>query len=154
MTAFVCSFTPVHPTVRCFHVSVRPDNAVKLPHLTWKRCLNVVSMRQVETPTTHVHPSKAPTAKPKLAVDGDSIETSPDQVALLATFVALSLTETVHTVSSVPLNQVIFHLFSAFAAYIFTDFAVGVYHHAVDNYGSADTPIVGCKFISQTNFSR
>jgi len=29
-------------------------------------------------------------------------------------------------------------------SYIFTDFAVGWYHHAVDNYGSENTPIFGC----------
>lgn len=153
MTAFVCSFTSACFTSRSLRLTSQVKIVLKPSAARWKRCTSVVAMQQVKTSTRHdLHP-KAPASKPKFAVDGDTIETTTGQTALLATYVSLSVAETVHIILSVPPNHAILHMIAAFGAYLFTDFAVGVYHHAVDNYGSASTPLVGCKFIYQTSAS-
>lgn len=127
-----------------------------------KRRITIINKQSVETrqvatlssdvkaylQKSNTNAPKAPTAKPKLSVEGDSLETKPEHVAHIIAFVALSVGTTVHTITSVSTELVIPHVTAAVLAYLFTDFAVGVYHHAVDNYGSANTPIVGCKSLS------
>lgn len=89
---------------------------------------------------------KKPGAKPRTAAEGDSLQSTPWQWSLLLSFAGLSLSlfTKVCTDISSP-SQVATTLAAVFSSYVFADLAIGIYHHAVDNYGSADTPVVGCK---------
>lgn len=89
---------------------------------------------------------KIPAAKPQIAADGDSLQSTPWQWSLLLSFAGLSLSlfTKVCTDISSP-SQAATSLATVFTSYVFADLAIGIYHHAVDNYGSADTPVVGCK---------
>lgn len=96
--------------------------------------------------TKHRRQLKKPSAKPKLAAEGDSLESTPYQKSLLALFTATSSALAVHNLLQIASPEEAVANAAALAlSYLFTDFAVGVYHHAVDNYGSAETPIFGCK---------
>lgn len=97
-------------------------------------------------------PYKRPSAKPQLIAEGDSLQSTPVQQLFLTAFVLASLATVAQVCSAIstPLDA-ISDLSAVFAAYNFTDFAVGVYHHAVDNYGSKHTPLVGCKCFTRTH---
>lgn len=89
---------------------------------------------------------KRPTVPPQLAADGDCLITEPFQVAMVSTHFALCAALAIQTVTSIEFINVGPHLVMAGLSYLFSDFTIGLYHHAVDNYGSPDTPIFGCTF--------
>ena len=94
--------------------------------------------------------AKRPTASPRLAAAGDSLSGTPAQRALVAAFctataaLPLKLAASAAGPADLALDAA-----AVAAAFVFSDFAVGVYHHAVDNYGSADTPLFGCTYPSR-----
>lgn len=88
--------------------------------------------------------SKRPSAPPQLTATGDSLESTPFQRFLVGFFAATSTLFLLKLVTSCHTSLEYFSTLSPLLfSYLFTDFAVGVYHHSVDNYGSADTPIFG-----------
>lgn len=100
-------------------------------------------------------PAKKSTAKPRVTVEGDTIASTPPQLALLAVHFASSAAVASHIALQVApqgASAAAAHIFLVAFSYVLTDFAVGVYHHAVDNYGNADTPIFGCKLFSVFSF--
>lgn len=108
------------------------------------RAARVVRCSQVVTrPKTD---AKKPSAAPKLTANGDSLETTPLQMSLVATHFSLCAAVATKTVYNMELSNASAHVALVAFAYLFTDFAIGVYHHAVDNYGSAETPVFGCTF--------
>lgn len=85
-----------------------------------------------------------------IVVEGDSLETTPQQVGIVsATFLGHFLFA-VHAISlmlsqtdgNVPLT-VAASLSTILASYILADFGSGVLHWSVDNYGNGRTPIMG-----------
>lgn len=82
-------------------------------------------------------------------VEGDSLETKAYQVVfVVATFVAHSLF-LVHSFSQLLvldgslMNTILHTLGMTIASWVLADFGSGVLHHAVDNYGSGRTPVMG-----------
>lgn len=86
---------------------------------------------------------------PNFAIEGDSTEETPVQRALLMTHFALVGANLVHAgsilASSSPLTLASAAPIAAAVAlsYVLGDFATGVFHWSVDNYGRLETPIVG-----------
>ena len=86
-------------------------------------------------------PSRAPTAP---MVAGDGFESTPGQVAVVATAGALLATLFGAAASDAATPTDAAALVAAVVAgYYAADFGTAVYHWSVDNYGSASTPIVG-----------
>lgn len=91
--------------------------------------------------------AKKPTPTPKLAAAGDCLHTTPSQITLVSTHFSLCAIILGRAIFSTGLHALPLHAAILFTAYVFADFAVGLYHHAVDNYGSKSTPIFGCTFF-------
>lgn len=97
--------------------------------------------------------SKKPTARPKLTAESDSLESTPVQRLLLALQVGLSAavaTQAFVHAAEGGFPAVALHAVLVGVAYLLTDLFVGIYHHAVDNYGSEKTPIMGCKYLASS----
>jgi len=91
-------------------------------------------------------PKMKRTAKaPELHTQGDSLHDEPHHVALCLATLALVCANAAHVVIAVMASQASLGsaALAAVAGYVFADFGTGVYHWAVDNYGSGSTPIVG-----------
>lgn len=87
---------------------------------------------------------RAPTAAPRLIADGDSVDTTWKHIAVITTHLGLSAALTMHTILATTFTPVS-HGLAMLVAYIAADLFVGIYHHALDNYGSSETPYLGCK---------
>lgn len=98
----------------------------------------------IPKPTTAA--PKRSSVAPQLTAEGDSLSSTSAQKALVAAFCAActALPVKLAVAASGPAD-ITADFVAALAAYVFTDFAVGVYHHTVDNYGDANTPVFGCK---------
>lgn len=91
---------------------------------------------------------KKPKATPHLAAVGDDLQETPRQTLLVAIFGLAALAAPPLFISSAStLAEVLLDLVVIPTAFILADFLVGVYHHAVDNYGSEHTPVFGCKSL-------
>ena len=85
-----------------------------------------------------------------VVVEGDSLETSPQQVAIVSgTFAGHSLfaANALHTLYEQTGNNIELTAATSIATIIFSwvmaDFGSGVLHWSVDNYGNGRTPIMG-----------
>eukprot|EP00177_Eucheuma_denticulatum_P006486 GFKZ01011804.1.p1 GENE.GFKZ01011804.1~~GFKZ01011804.1.p1 ORF type:complete len:314 (-),score=6.24 GFKZ01011804.1:44-985(-) len=95
-------------------------------------------------PTSSPGPIKRPTAEPKLTAQGDSLDSTPLQVAVVGAFTLFAALLPVKLLASCrDIGDVALNLGGIGLSYLFTDLAVGIYHHSVDNYGSAKTPVFG-----------
>jgi len=80
-------------------------------------------------------------SSPVLSIEGDSTEEEPYQRHLLYTHFALVLTNLVS--ASISGLDPISGIIAAGLSVVVGDFATGVFHWSVDNYGRLETPIVG-----------
>lgn len=85
-----------------------------------------------------------------IVVEGDSLETTPKQVAIVsATFVGhvLFAANAIHSLLSQTDGNVeltaITSVITIIASWIAADFGSGVFHWSVDNYGNGRTPVMG-----------
>jgi ubiquitin-conjugating enzyme E2 variant len=85
-----------------------------------------------------------------IAVEGDSLETKPYQVAMVsvtmvshALFAASALMEMTAVNGGNVLLTSVQALLLTFASWVIADFGSGVLHWSVDNYGNGRTPIMG-----------
>lgn len=83
---------------------------------------------------------KAPKKEASLVVEGDFLESTPLQQLQVYGFFGLTTIEFINLLTQDHTIQV---AIGVLIGYIFADLATGVYHWAVDNYGSGETPVLG-----------
>ena len=89
-----------------------------------------------------VEPARRRTTDP--LVEGDSYESTPGQWAVVGTTSALLAALAAVGVSDIAsTTDAVITVIALVAGYVAADFGTAVYHWSVDNYGDANTPIVG-----------
>ena len=81
-----------------------------------------------------------PKSAANLVVEGDFLESTLLQKLQVYGFFALAATEFSLLLAR---GHVLEQVLGALVGYLFADLATGVYHWAVDNYGSGETPVLG-----------
>lgn len=131
-----------------------PAAAVALPGLARRRWARCVLRRRSSSKRIGLKARRGPLRSGgeaddyfKPLVEGDVLSASVPQRCIVASMFVLlivGLAKVSFMVFALPLPQVFFYSCCAiFAGMEFADFGTGVYHFSVDNYGSANTPIVG-----------
>ncbi|CAN8069206.1 unnamed protein product [Agarophyton chilense] len=123
----------------------RPSSFTRLtsPRI-FAKCTHTLPPPKASSPSQSNPTFTKPSAAPQLTAEGDSVQSTPTQRFLLNSFGVTSLAAFAQVFSHMHGRfDFCLDLLVIFASYVFTDFAIGVYHHAVDNYGSKHTPVVG-----------
>mmetsp|Transcript_1638 Transcript_1638/g.2772 ORF Transcript_1638/g.2772 Transcript_1638/m.2772 type:complete len:341 (+) Transcript_1638:403-1425(+) len=133
------------------HSTARHDVSMKLSTMrpsAPKDDIDAQSQTQTQTQAATKNAKKKTGRAAELHTDGDTLLDEPKHILLCATTAAISainlaqVIQTSMSSSATTQNQLMVCL-AVFVAYVFADFASGVYHWAVDNYGDRDTPVFG-----------